>query len=320
MEIRSIDFKRQHFNIGRIICAILFLAGALLISGRLVFGFAPEEKKLPEFQTRTLKFFIFQSSNVMAGGSSSGIIPFDIFIGEKDPVIKDAYVEITGVTEGSNNITEDIRAVQELDSFATVRAKSFSLDSFGRPNHFSFLYAGNGITGDASLLYYLNRIIQAPGTYLFEFKADVLGANISALRAKMVITYQFTPPSSGTFPVSGYVISSTFDTGITGGAAYNSLMWRGSANGGKVQMQIATSDNVLGPWDANADFKGPSCSGGSGDVYTLNLPDQPAEIMCPDIHNNKRFFRYKIILCSDNCLNAGSATPDITDVVVNWSP
>lgn len=317
MEIRSFNFKRQYFNVSGIIRSLLFVAGVLVISSRLVFGFAPEEKQPPNYQIRTLKFFIYQNPNTMAGGSSSGIIPFNIFIGEKDPVIKDAYIELTGVTSGPSDITIDTRAIQEADSFATVRAKTFSLGSFVKSNHFKFLYAGNAGLDDSSLLYYLQRIIQAPGSYSFEFKADIAVASVSALRARMVITYQFTPPTSGALPVSGYVISSTFDTGQIQGAAYNSLMWKGNTNGGKVRLQLATSTIETGPWN-DVDFKGDNCDSNS---YYEPADDTPIEInpLCAGIHNNKQFFRYKIILCSLDCEGAGDFNPEVTGVVVNWA-
>jgi len=322
MEIRAFNFKRQYLNVGRIILCALLVAGSLIISSRLVFGFTPEEKQPPEYQTRTLKFFILQNSAVMAGGSTV-TVPFDLFIGEKEPQIKDAFIEITGAANGSNSITADIHAIQGsicTQAFATVRAKTFTLDPFGKSNNFRFLYTGSGTATDAALLYCLQQIIRSPGTFAFEFKADISGADVSALSARIVVTYQFTPPKSGSLPASGYLISSIIDTGVEKGAAYNSLMWRGIANNGKVRMQIATSDNISGPWNVNADFKGPSCAGGTTDIYVADQPDTPVEIMCPGIHNNKRYFRYKIILCSDDCQNPGSNNPEVTDVVVNWSP
>jgi hypothetical protein len=320
MEICPFNFKRQHFSIGGIICLFLILTSTLIISGRMVFGFAPEEKQPPSYQSRTLKFFIFQNPAVMVNGNFS-TTSFDIFIGEKGPIIKDAYVEITGVTNGANDIVADIRAIQGSDCvqfFATARARSFNLDSFGQPNHFNFLYAGTGTSTDASLLYCLQRIIQFPGTYPFEFKADVSGADVSALHARMVITYQFTPPTSGSLPVSGYVISSTVDTGITKGAAYNSLMWKGSLNGGKVRFQLATSDFSLGPW-SNSDFKGPDCTSTTFYEPAANTPIEVSP-SCASIHNNKQYFRYKAVLCSSDCFSPGSNNPQVNDVIVNWSP
>lgn len=322
MEICSFNFQRQYRYVGRIICLCLLLAGSITISSRFVFGFSPEEKQPPGYQSRTLKFFILQNSAVMTDGSST-TIPFDIFVGEKEPIIKDAYIEITGVTNGANNVTADMRAAQGsvcAQSFATIRAKTFSLDSFGKSNHFRFLYTGIGTLTDASLLYCLQQIIQSPGAYPFEFKANISGADISALSARIVVTYQFTPPTAGNLPASGYIISSIIDTGAEKGAAYNSLLWKGNANNGKVRMQIATSDNISGPWNANTDFKGPSCAGGANDVYPTDLPDVPIEIMCANIHNNKRYFRYKVILCSNDCQNSGSNNPEVVGVMVNWSP
>jgi prepilin-type N-terminal cleavage/methylation domain-containing protein len=39
-------------------------------------------------------------------------------------------------------------------------------------------------------------------------------------------------------------------------------------------------------------------------------------------HNNKRYFRYKAILCSNSTCSepGGNFTPQINDVIVNWSP
>ncbi|MDP3057819.1 MAG: hypothetical protein Q8N37_04895 [bacterium] len=321
MEIRPFNFKRQHLNVGGIICLFLFLTGVLIISSRMVFGFAPEEKQPPSHQTRTLKFFIFQNPAVMVNGNSS-TVPFDLFIGEKDPQIKDAYIEITGVTNGANDIAADIRATQGSDyvqSFATTRAKSFNLDSFGKPNHFKILYTGIGNSTDTSLLYCLGQIIRSPGTYPFEFKIDVSGADVSAVHARMVITYKFTPPTAGTLPVLGYIISSTVDTGITKGAAYNSLTWKGNLNGGsigQVGLQIATSDSSIGPWV----FEGPDCVSGTSYIADVDTPI-PIETDCALNHNNKRYFRYKIIICSSSdCASNGSINPRVDEVVVNWSP
>jgi len=295
----------------------LLLAGVLTIFSRVVFGFAPEEKQPPSYQTRTLKFFIFQNPAVMVNGNST-TTPFDIFIGEKDPQIKDAYIEITGVTNGADDIAADIRATQGSDctqSFVTGRAKSFNLGSFGKPNHFNILYTGIGTLTDTSLLYCLQRIIQSPGTYPFEFKVDVSGADVSALHARMVITYQFTPPTAGNLPVSGYVISSTVDTGIAQGASYNSVMWKGDLSGGavgQVGLQIATSDYATGPWV----FKGPNCLGS----YYAVEPSVPVDIICPE-QNNKKYFRYKVIICSSaDCATQGNINPQVNEIVVNWSP
>ncbi len=128
--------------------------------------------------------------------------------------------------------------------------------------------------------------------------------------------------------VKGYVISSTIDTGVVNGAAFNSLMWKGNLNNGKVQMQLATANCAggqsdypvcsIGSWgDSNTPFRGTDCS--SSTSFEL-LSDTPAEIMCAADHNNKRYFRYKITLCSNDCITSGPNNPEVTDVIVNWAP
>lgn len=119
------------------------------------------------------------------------------------------------------------------------------------------------------------------------------------------------------YSATGTLESSTFDTGITDGAAYNSILWTGALNSGKVKLQIATSNSSSGPWN----YAGP---GASCDTSTFYEPaaGTPSEIdlACSGIQN-KRYFRYKVTLCSaSDCSSSGSNTPQVDDVIVNWSP
>ena len=303
-----------------IICLLLFFVGVLMFAGQSVFGLGPEEQQPPSKQMRTLKFSIFQNPAVLVNGNST-TTPFDVFIGEQSPIIKDAYIEIKGVAqEATSQITADIRSTSAAvcdEAFATSRGKTFNIDSTGQSNHFQILYAGNGTSTVSSLVYCLGQIIQSPGTYSFELKTGVSGADVSALQARMVITYQFTPPSAGNYPATGELISMVFDTSIEG-AAYNSLMFKGTKPAGtKVRFQFSTSNNSSGPWSY---LGGATCN--SSDWYDVSAADSPVEITCaPANHNNQRYFRYKIQLCSlSDCLNAGSDTPSVTDAVVSWSP
>ncbi|MBI1755101.1 hypothetical protein HY250_04865 [Candidatus Azambacteria bacterium] len=132
------------------------------------------------------------------------------------------------------------------------------------------------------------------------------------------------------YPVSGYIESTTYDTSISNGAAYNSLLWNGSENGGNVRLQLATSNcsngatNAptcsSGAWDATgSDYLGPDCTAST--FYEPNV-DTPAEIdlACATVQN-KQYFRYKVILCSNaTCSGTGANTPAVTGVIVNWSP
>ena len=155
-------------------------------------------------------------------------------------------------------------------------------------------------------------------------------------------THRYAPPACGTFPIEAKLISSVFETtGSSDGAAYNSIMWKGqlagvSQNQGKVRFQIATSNCIggqtdvgctFGTWGSGeSDYKGgATCSNADWyDPGTINAQSQniPIEITCAPTQsqNNKRYFKYRIQICSNNCTDAGTASPNVEDVVVNWAP
>lgn len=321
------NHKKAIFGFRRALTAIIFLA----ITAS-VFALAPEEKQPPAKQTRTLKFFIFQNPAVMVSGTST-TTQFSLFIGEQSPVIKSAHIEISGVSQetASQTITADIN---ETDSFPTSRAQSFALDVGGEPSHFNISYNGSATQ---TLTSYLNGLIISPGSYSYYLKINISGANVSALQAQLIITYQFTPVSDGNLPATGELTSAVFDTFTTAaalqGPAYNSIMWKGTEGTGKVRFQLATSDCPNGATDYPTcstgawSFKGGSaCS--SGDWYDTGIstgdggPEKPVEISCaPANHNNQRYFKYKIQICSStDCSTAGNTSPIVSDVVVNWAP
>ncbi|BCX16260.1 MAG: hypothetical protein KatS3mg098_489 [Candidatus Parcubacteria bacterium] len=109
----------------------------------------------------------------------------------------------------------------------------------------------------------------------------------------------------------GILYSSTFDTQVNGGAAFNSLMWRGTKPAGtNVKFQIASSNSSTGPWN----YLGPDGSGST--YYTPNNSNIPVQINLK-YHNNHRYFRYKIILSPDS---GYTLSPTVDGIVVNWSP
>lgn len=133
-------------------------------------------------------------------------------------------------------------------------------------------------------------------------------------------------------PATGTLDSAVFDTFATGaalqGPAYNSIMWKGNQNGslGKVQFQFATSDCAngttnyptcsTGAWN----FIGGASCNGSG-YYDTTGTGTPVELSCaPANHNNQRYFRYRVRLCSSDCTASGTVSPIVDDVVVNWAP
>ena len=110
---------------------------------------------------------------------------------------------------------------------------------------------------------------------------------------------------------SGTIQSATFDTGVTSGAAFNSIFWRGTQPAGtSVQFQFAVSNSSAGPWT----YKGPD--GSSATFYTPTGPGIPKTLYFT-IVNGFRYFRYAMTLTSNS---AGTATPNATSVIVNWSP
>jgi len=137
-------------------------------------------------------------------------------------------------------------------------------------------------------------------------------------------SHQYAPPSCSGVPIYGDLTSAVFDsTEAAAGAGYNSILWKGMLGGpvadqGRVRFQLATSDASGGPWNY---LGGSTC--GTLDWFDAATPDAPIELIgavCQAEWNNKRYFRYKIRICSNDCISAGTYTPTVDDVVVNWAP
>ena len=98
------------------------------------------------------------------------------------------------------------------------------------------------------------------------------------------------------------LISSTFDSGAAGGAAWNTIMWQGTLpSGATARFKIASSNSSSGPW---------------------NWPEAPLNPAGPNVqakidssNNNMRYFRYKILLEK----NGGNESPQVEDVIINYS-
>lgn len=105
------------------------------------------------------------------------------------------------------------------------------------------------------------------------------------------------------------LISSVLDTGVSGGAGFNSLLWQGALNtGGSVKFQIAfsnsssTVDTYYGP-TSTSDWYQPNPNVSSPFTFTGSASPQ-----------NKRYIRYKVQLFTTN------TSPQINDIIINWSP
>lgn len=106
------------------------------------------------------------------------------------------------------------------------------------------------------------------------------------------------------------LVSSTFDTGVANGVAFNSIFYQGTQPAGtSVKFQFASSVNSGGPWN----YWGPD--GTSSTYYAPSGPNIPA-IITASQHNNKRYFRYKIFLESDTWQ---TATPVVDEITITWS-
>jgi hypothetical protein len=105
--------------------------------------------------------------------------------------------------------------------------------------------------------------------------------------------------------------STTFDTGVSGGAQINSILWYGAnATTTQVKFQFATSNASSGPW---------TTWNGVGGASTYYTPVGPGTELPVDfvLHNNQRYFRYRVSLYSD----VGHLyTPRVDDILINWSP
>jgi hypothetical protein len=132
-------------------------------------------------------------------------------------------------------------------------------------------------------------------------------------------SFNFTSATASSVPVSGIVTSSIFDTGVASGSSYNSIMWRGNLGGagqdeGKVRFQLSASNSPTGPWTYAG---GATC--GTSDWWETPA-NTPVKTKCYTELNNKRYYRYKVQLCSNDCASAGTNSPLVTDVVISWSP
>jgi hypothetical protein len=116
----------------------------------------------------------------------------------------------------------------------------------------------------------------------------------------------------------GYLDSSTYDTGVAGGAELNSIVWQGPPlpNGTSVKFQIAASNSPSGPWNSS-NFVG--YDGTSNTYYPKTGLGTPGTSIPLDyfLHNNQRYFRYRVTLVSDQ---AEQLTPTVNSIIINWSP
>ena len=255
-------------------------------------------------QIKTTETFIIGTPDVLnpsiATSSELTLYIGDNLSGVANPV-KSAQVAVSGVYTSTADGSIAVQLGSDLQTFI--------MKNVSTPTPFEILYNATGTT-DA---------ITSAGTYNYTLTVTPSAQiTIYGLSAKLVETHRYRPPTCGTgYAATGNLESSTFDTGIVSGSAYNSIMWAGQLGTneiGKVKLQLATDAEGDGPWT----YYGADCN--QGTFYTA-ASSTPMEIGCPAVHNNKRYFRYKVTICSaNNCSDSGETTPQVDDVIVNWSP
>lgn len=255
--------------------------------------------------TKKLKFHLFQKVSAVNGALDE---PFSFSIGDPVDAVQSAFIEIKGLAAIS---AVNLRVkVDESASTPGSYDATYAINSSGRPTLFKINY---------DVTDYFKTFVKSAGTYsrYIHISTD---NNVYLLNAKLVITYtKIIPPViTGNYPIYGELTSTTFDTAVSSGATYNSIMWKGAlgtGNSGKVLFQLAVSDSSSGPFIF---YGGDTCGG--GDWFDPGSPNTPIELKCPTQFNNKRYFQYKVRICSSDCISAGNYTPSVSDIIVSWSP
>ena len=128
------------------------------------------------------------------------------------------------------------------------------------------------------------------------------------------------------YRLSTQIISQTFDTNAVNGAGYHSIIWRGTEPANtNVKIQLATSNcangktnpsacNDAGDWTYYAD-NGTTCA--TTNYYTAVANVSQRLNKCNTQFNNKRYFRYKVILEANLTRDI---IPTVDEVSVNWTP
>lgn len=253
-------------------------------------------------ETKKIKYSLMQKLVAVSGPLDES---FDFAIADPIDEVRSAFIEIGGVAQPVANVSLGVK-VDNSPSTPGAYDKTYVISATGRPTNFKIIH---------DVTDYFKSFVTAPGGYTKYLHLNP-NNNIYLLNAKLVIVYTYIipPQIAGEYRAKAELTSSVFDTTGSGdGPAYNSIIWKGALNAGKVRFQIGTSDN-----DTVSNFYGSDCTNNTW--YDVN-PDTPAEIKCFSLHNNKRYFRYKIQICSaSNCTDSGNGHPEVTDVIISWSP
>lgn len=261
-------------------------------------------------------------ANQLGATTSLLSTPFTIYIGDDlktvPNALKSVYFTATGLYTGAGTLTFN------LDGNGGSQ-RVYTLPTVSAPTPFEVLYKDPTTVINPT----------SSGTYAYTLNMTPSGLTLTGLSIRVTETHRYIPPECGSgFPISGELTSAVFDTtGQADGPIYHSIMWKGVLGGagadeGKVRFQLATSDCANGATNA------PTCTTGTwtflgGDACsTLDYFDAPTagtpvEIKnpsCQSTFNNKRYFKYKVQICSADCSVEGVSSPRVDDVVVSWAP
>ncbi|OGI85868.1 hypothetical protein A3A05_00720 [Candidatus Nomurabacteria bacterium RIFCSPLOWO2_01_FULL_41_12] len=278
---------------------LFFIVGLSIVAQMSYIAFAADQMKTTEI--------VIADSAVAI--STNQTYPFTLYIGDNltgvTAPLKSLQFIASGVYTGNGTIAFMI----DGDAATT---KTFTLPDVGTtPTYFKIDYKD---TTDK-----INPT--SAGSYDYSLNFNPSGVTVYGLGIRMSETHRYKPPTCGGMPIYGDLTSAVFDSTATGnGAGYNSVLWKGTlgtGGTGKVRFQFAASTASAGPWNY---YGGATC--GALDYFEA-APDTPIELKgtsCFSAWNNKRYFRYKIRICSDDCVAAGTYTPTVDDVIVSWSP
>jgi hypothetical protein len=157
-------------------------------------------------------------------------------------------------------------------------------------------------TGQNAVVYSDTNLLE---NTLYYYRIRAYNANSGIYSAYTNICSTSTP----IYVPTGNMTSSIFDTGIVNGAAFNSILWKGTQpSGSNVWFQFASS-NSADP----SNFIGPD--GTAATYYQASGPGIAMNISTR-YHNNHRYFRYKVYIYP----NLSNQSPQITDIIIGYSP
>lgn len=239
---------------------------------------------------------------------------FDVDPGDSAP-IQSAYVELVGLTKNEGSMTLGI--VGADNTFTALLLPESELHPFSVvSSDFSTVFNQRGRGSQVQLL----RITPGGNTVL------------SPVSVKLTVTYRSkpTPPTCG-LPAVGVYTSPVFDTQWADGVLYQGLLWKGriAQHGeGRVRAQLATSRC------ANGAHNFPQCSVGGWefrggltcsnvDWFDMGAPNKPFNLFssgCREYFDERQFYRYRVQLCSKDCVRSGQETPVVDEFSVSFSP